>query len=346
MTTVKLNKQVSDKVRELNALGTFLADVRLGAVARKLSELPVEKALEVLQSVVDAAEQGDESAQQDPTVAVVEAGSIPREAFQGKHSKPHLPCLDTLAEKKLHRSDDERLPKEGPPSKWQKTGNSWDDKKGNDKPWKDSNGLSKWIFMIFHVQPVESWRIVLICFHCHSSTRSSALTWIGCCASLGWYVGYDGRQAWVEARETVFTCDKPEAALRFAALMTYLASNLQKTVFAEHAVDEDDGKKGKKKASSFVQFLRVDQDERVNVLQVLQAHSSCMVSQVSNSLTQPVAGSNGQALEYRHCLESRSGRDRGQEKASPTKSLEISTSTTSTARNKKGREVEEAVRNK
>ena len=29
---------------------------------------------------------------------------------------------------------------------------------------------------------------------------------------------------------------------------TYLASNLQKTVFAEHAVDEDDGKKGKKKA--------------------------------------------------------------------------------------------------
>lgn len=30
---------------------------------------------------------------------------------------------------------------------------------------------------------------------------------------------------------------------------TYLASNLQKTVFAEHAIDEDDGKKGKKKAS-------------------------------------------------------------------------------------------------
>ena len=28
---------------------------------------------------------------------------------------------------------------------------------------------------------------------------------------------------------------------------TYLASNLQKTVFAEHAIDEDDGKKGKKK---------------------------------------------------------------------------------------------------
>lgn len=79
MTTVKLNKQVSDKVRELNALGTFLADVRLGAVARKLSELPVEKALEVLQSVVDAADGGDEAAQQDPTLAVVEASR--------KHSK-------------------------------------------------------------------------------------------------------------------------------------------------------------------------------------------------------------------------------------------------------------------
>ena len=74
MATVKLNKQVSEKVRELNALGTFLTDVRLGAVARKLSELPMEKALEVLQSVVDAAEGGDESAQQDPTMAVIEAG--------------------------------------------------------------------------------------------------------------------------------------------------------------------------------------------------------------------------------------------------------------------------------
>lgn len=73
MATVKLNKQVSEKVRELNALGTFLTDVRLGAVARKLSELPMEKALEVLQSVVHAAEGGDESAQQDPTMAVIEA---------------------------------------------------------------------------------------------------------------------------------------------------------------------------------------------------------------------------------------------------------------------------------
>ena len=39
-------------------------------------------------------------------------------------------------------------------------------------------------------------------------------------------------------------------AWRALALRTYLASNLQKTVFAEHAVDDDDGKKGKKKAVS------------------------------------------------------------------------------------------------
>ena len=31
------------------------------------------------------------------------------------------------------------------------------------------------------------------------------------------------------------------------ASRTYLVSSLQKTVFAEHAVDEDDGRKGKKK---------------------------------------------------------------------------------------------------
>ena len=76
MATVKLSKQISDKIRELNALGTFLADIRLGAVARKLSELPVEKALECLQSVVDAAEMGEEDAQNDPTQAVIKVGWV------------------------------------------------------------------------------------------------------------------------------------------------------------------------------------------------------------------------------------------------------------------------------
>ena len=85
MATVKLNKQVSEKVRELNALGTFLTDVRLGAVARKLSELPMAKALEVLQSVVDAAEGGDESAQQDPTMAVIEADYAGSDARHVQH---------------------------------------------------------------------------------------------------------------------------------------------------------------------------------------------------------------------------------------------------------------------
>lgn len=75
MATVKLSKQISDKIRELNALGTFLAEIRLGAVARKLSELTVEKALECLQSVVDAAETGEEEVQNNPTSAVIKVGS-------------------------------------------------------------------------------------------------------------------------------------------------------------------------------------------------------------------------------------------------------------------------------
>lgn len=91
---------------------------------------------------------------------------------------------------------------------------------------------------------------------------------------MSWYVGYDGRQVWVEAREKVFTCDKPEAELP-KRILTYLASNLQKTVFAEHAVDEDDGKKGKKKDRQAGKqrgfIVRVDQDERVNVSPTLQA---------------------------------------------------------------------------
>ncbi|CAE7284364.1 SAMS2 [Symbiodinium natans] len=90
---------------------------------------------------------------------------------------------------------------------------------------------------------------------------------------MSWYVGHDGRQVWVEARETVFTCDKPEDVLPNRQL-TYLASNLQKTVFAEHAVDDDDVKKGKKKDRQAGRqrgfIVRVDQDERVNVLLPVQ----------------------------------------------------------------------------
>mmetsp|Transcript_55072 Transcript_55072/g.129263 ORF Transcript_55072/g.129263 Transcript_55072/m.129263 type:complete len:288 (-) Transcript_55072:22-885(-) len=91
---------------------------------------------------------------------------------------------------------------------------------------------------------------------------------------MSWYVGHDGRQVWVEARETVFTCDKPEDELPTKQL-TYLTSNLQKTVFAEHAVDDLDGKKGKKKDKQAGRqrgfIVRVDQDERVNVLPSVQA---------------------------------------------------------------------------
>mmetsp|Transcript_35005 Transcript_35005/g.80608 ORF Transcript_35005/g.80608 Transcript_35005/m.80608 type:complete len:286 (+) Transcript_35005:133-990(+) len=91
---------------------------------------------------------------------------------------------------------------------------------------------------------------------------------------MSWYVGHDGRQVWVDARETVFTCDKPEGELPTKQL-TYLASNLQKTVFAEHAVDDGDVKKGKKKDKQAGKqrgfIVRVDQDERVNVLPTFQA---------------------------------------------------------------------------
>ncbi|CAJ1379936.1 unnamed protein product [Effrenium voratum] len=52
MSTVKLNRRVTDKVRELQKAG--LPGLRLPAVAKKLSELEVDSALEVLQVVQDA----------------------------------------------------------------------------------------------------------------------------------------------------------------------------------------------------------------------------------------------------------------------------------------------------
>eukprot|EP00930_Biecheleria_cincta_P042050 TRINITY_DN2891_c0_g1_i2.p1 TRINITY_DN2891_c0_g1~~TRINITY_DN2891_c0_g1_i2.p1 ORF type:complete len:298 (-),score=80.01 TRINITY_DN2891_c0_g1_i2:76-969(-) len=93
---------------------------------------------------------------------------------------------------------------------------------------------------------------------------------------MSWYVSFDGRQVWVDSSERVLTCDKPEEELKIVPL-TYLASNTQKTVFAEYSVDDDDGKKGKKKERQsgrqrgFV--VRVDngKEDRVVVLTPFQA---------------------------------------------------------------------------
>ena len=49
MATVKVNKRITETIRELN--GSLSKEIRLGAVARKLSELEVEKALELLNEV-------------------------------------------------------------------------------------------------------------------------------------------------------------------------------------------------------------------------------------------------------------------------------------------------------
>eukprot|EP00931_Biecheleriopsis_adriatica_P116280 TRINITY_DN91946_c0_g1_i1.p1 TRINITY_DN91946_c0_g1~~TRINITY_DN91946_c0_g1_i1.p1 ORF type:complete len:298 (+),score=90.34 TRINITY_DN91946_c0_g1_i1:152-1045(+) len=92
---------------------------------------------------------------------------------------------------------------------------------------------------------------------------------------MSWYVGHDGRQVWVNSRENVFTCDQPEGDLPLSTL-TYLASGSQKTTsYAEHAIDEDDGKKGKKKEKQAGKqrgfIVRVDRDETINVMPPFQA---------------------------------------------------------------------------
>lgn len=92
---------------------------------------------------------------------------------------------------------------------------------------------------------------------------------------MSWYVSFDGRQVWVDSSERVLTCDKPEEELKVVPL-TYLVSNTTRTTYAEHSVDDDDGKKGKKKERQsgrqrgFV--VRVDHGEdRVIVLTPFQA---------------------------------------------------------------------------
>lgn len=87
---------------------------------------------------------------------------------------------------------------------------------------------------------------------------------------MSWYVGKDGRKVWAERDETVFTVSEPEEVLP-KEILTYLATNLNKPVYAEHTIDEDAGGKKTKKAKEkqagrqrgFV--VRVDQDDRIRV---------------------------------------------------------------------------------
>jgi len=93
---------------------------------------------------------------------------------------------------------------------------------------------------------------------------------------MSWYVSFDGRQVWVDSSERVLTFDKPEEELKVVPL-TYLASGSSKTVFAEYSVDDDDGKKGKKKERQsgkqrgFVVRVAGGSDDRVTVLTPFQA---------------------------------------------------------------------------
>lgn len=80
----------------------------------------------------------------------------------------------------------------------------------------------------------------------------------------------------MDSSERVLTCDKPEEELKVVPL-TYLASNTQKTVFAEYSVDDDDGQRGKKKERQsgkqrgFVVRVANGNDDRVIVLTPFQA---------------------------------------------------------------------------
>ncbi|CAE8615061.1 unnamed protein product [Polarella glacialis] len=65
---VKLSKAVAARVRELNESGSLQGDLRLGAVAKPLSELSEEVALEVLEGLLESA-----AGIADPTTFVAEA---------------------------------------------------------------------------------------------------------------------------------------------------------------------------------------------------------------------------------------------------------------------------------
>lgn len=63
---------------------------------------------------------------------------------------------------------------------------------------------------------------------------------------MAWYVDTSGRQVWVDADETVYTVTAADDNLPVHTL-TYLAVNSKKTVYTEHAIQDEIEAKGKKK---------------------------------------------------------------------------------------------------
>ena len=76
MATVKLSKRITDRIRELNDSNIFATELRLGGVARQLSQIPLDSALEVLEGLEEA-----EEAHQDPTTFVVAAATARSSGF-------------------------------------------------------------------------------------------------------------------------------------------------------------------------------------------------------------------------------------------------------------------------
>uniref|UniRef100_A0A7S2AGA3 Uncharacterized protein n=1 Tax=Alexandrium andersonii TaxID=327968 RepID=A0A7S2AGA3_9DINO len=101
---------------------------------------------------------------------------------------------------------------------------------------------------------------------------------------MSWYVGQDGRKLWVEREELVYTVGEIEGELPLEVL-TYLSTNSQKPVFAEHIIEDDVGgsKKGKKakdklpgRQRGFV--VRMDQDERSRILQAFRPAAEKLIA--------------------------------------------------------------------
>lgn len=92
---------------------------------------------------------------------------------------------------------------------------------------------------------------------------------------MSWYVGMDGRKVWIDKEELVYTVNEPEPEAELPLeILTYLATTVQKAVYQEHSIDDEESKKSKKKGAPAARtrgfLVRVDQDDRVRVMAPLQ----------------------------------------------------------------------------
>lgn len=100
---------------------------------------------------------------------------------------------------------------------------------------------------------------------------------------MSWYIDKNGRKVWAESHEIAYTVDEPEEKELAVETLTYLTASSNKTVFAEHTIDDDGDRKTKRAKEKQAgrqrgYVVRVEQDEKSRVHPAFRSAAAKLLS--------------------------------------------------------------------